>query len=155
MRFLLLAVLLTGCAVKGYDLGWRKNGALTASFGTPLDPFAGCRLAPDIATDRKPCQTLRRSLQSRLDMLAPATEAAVAAGARCDEDRCTYADVYERRDVGTAVVIVPILKRIVLREGRVSFALQGGSWQLISATIRDSAPPGYGPVRVGASPVTY
>ena len=72
-------------------------------------------------------------------------------GARCRGDRCTYANVYERRDVGTAL-IVPVYKRIVLREARLAMLLTDGRWQLDTLSIRDNAPPGYGPVRIGATP---
>ena len=81
----------------------------------------------------------------------PLPNAPEALGARCDAERCTYANVYERRDVGTALVI-PVYKRIVLREARIGMVLADGRWQVEYLSIRDNAPRGYGPVTVGGAP---
>ena len=149
---LLVLVLLTGgCAVKGYDLGWRLEGRLTAHLGQPLDALAGCVIAPGAPDPPAACRALDGRIAAELAALPPLANAPTALGARCDAERCTYANVYERRDVGTAL-IVPVYKRIVLREARIGMVLDDGRWRVETLSVRDNAPPGYGPVRVGGAP---
>lgn len=151
MRALVLIVLLGACAVKGYDLGWRKDGRLTGFLGTPLDEISGCVAGPAVPAPRRACEALIRRVDAVLSGLPALAEAPVVLGARCRGDRCTYANVYERRDVGTAL-IVPVYKRIVLREARLGMVLDAQGWRIETVSIRDNAPPGYGPVRIGARP---
>ena len=148
---LMLAPVLGACAVKGYDLGWRLDGRLTVHLGRPLDPLAGCVVAPEAPDPPPECRTLESRLSQELAALPPLANAPEALGARCSGARCTYANVFERRDVGTALVI-PVYKRIVLREARIGMVLEDGRWRVEFLSIRDNAPPGYGPVTFGGAP---
>ena len=147
----LLALALGGCAVKGYDLGWRHEGPLTPLLGAPLDALSGCRWSADASGEGAACKVLASRLGDVLSAQPPLPEAIEALGARCRGTTCTYANTYDRRDVGLAAV-VPVYKRVALREMRMRIVLEEAGARLITLTIRDNAPPGYGPVRVGASP---
>ena len=151
MRALLALLVLSACAVKGYDLGWRLDDRLAVHLGRPLDALAGCVIAPEAPEPPGECRVLEGRIAGELAALPPLANAPEALGARCDGARCTYANVFERRDVGTALVI-PVYKRIVLREARIGMALKGGRWQVEFLSVRDNAPPGYGPVTVGGTP---
>ena len=146
-----LTALLMGCAVKGYDLGWRKEGPLTALLGAPLDNLSGCRWRVGEPEPPADCQTLMRRVDQVLAELPRSAQAPETLGATCRDGACTYANTYDRRDVGAAL-IVPIYKRVSLRETRMGFALIAGTWRVRLLTVRDVAPPGYGPVQLGGRP---
>ena len=148
MRLLLALLVLSACAVKGYDLGWRKDDAIAPLLGAPLDALSGCVVAPSAPAPNRACRALAEDIEARLAALPRIARAPEALGARCDRDRCTYANVYERRDVGTALIL-PVYKRIVLREARIRLLLEQGRWRVEVVSVRDNAPPGYGPVTVG------
>lgn len=150
---LALVLVLSACAVKGYDLGWRKQGALADMLGAPLDGLADCTVAPAAPAPSGVCAALSGSLSDLARDLPPVVDAPVVLGARCRGTRCTYANVYERRDIGAALV-VPVYKRIVLREARIGFARSVEGWRVEMLTIRDTLPPDYGPVRIGGRPAT-
>ena len=151
MRLLLVLLVLSACAVKGYDLGWRKDGRLTGLLGAPLDRLSGCVVSPAASAAPPECRAFVARLDAELAELPPQAGAPELYGARCDAERCTYANVYERRDVGAALII-PVYKRIVLREARVGMVLEDGRWRVEFLSVRDNAPPGYGPVTVGGVP---
>lgn len=153
MRALLCALLVGACAIKGYDLGWRKDGRLSAHLGAPLDALSGCAIGPDGQARDRSCAAVKAGIETELSALPAQPGAPEVLGARCRDDRCSYANVYERRDVGTALIL-PVYKRIVLREARLGMVLAGGRWQLDTLSIRDNAPPGYGPVRIGGVPAS-
>lgn len=149
MRVLALVLLLSACAVKGYDLGWRDDGRLTPLLGAPGDALSGCTLAEGAAPPSPVCAALGRDLRVLLAELPPAPEAPAALGFRCRGARCSYANVWERRDVGTAAVI-PVFRRVGLREVRIAAARAAdGRWQLETLVVRDAPPPTYGPVTIG------
>ncbi|MFK7945504.1 MAG: hypothetical protein AB8B85_21705 [Paracoccaceae bacterium] len=139
---------LSACAVKGYDLGWRVEDRLTPLLGTPLDVLSGCRLARDDAVPAGACAAFVRDVQVLLSNSGGRPE---AIGARCGAATCTYANAYDRRDVGIAAVL-PVYKRVALREVRMQFAFSEGEFVLQTLSVRDNAPPTYGPVRIGGSP---
>ena len=151
---LLLSAALAGCAVKGYELGWRDADRIAPLLGRPLDPLAGCRHREGGTTARpaRPaCDGLIDAVGALAAALPPVEAAPEALGARCRASVCTYANVYERRDVGLALVL-PVFRKIVLREARGRFVLRDGAWQLADFAVLDLPPPSYGPVRIGGSP---
>ena len=144
MRVLIAALLLAGCAVKGYETGWRDDDALSAYLGRPLDALSGCRVGEHRVHGAAACPELRARLVTIL-----ATQSPASLGARCDGDRCSYTNRYERRDVGLATVL-PIWRRTVMREARILFLRDAGRrWRLEFLSITDPPPPEYGPVRIG------
>lgn len=147
----LLALAVSGCAVKGYDLGWRHDGPLTPLLGLPLDGLSACQWASDGSGSDPGCEALALDVNRVLAAQPPRPQTIQGLGGRCRGTICTYANTYDRRDVGLAAVI-PVYKRVTLREVRMRFALNDGSFSLQALTVRDNAPPGYGPVWVGASP---
>lgn len=151
MRALLAALLLAGCAVKGYDLGWRHEGPLTALLGAPLDALSGCRWSAGEPGGSAECGAFVADVDRLLATLPPGPDALERIGARCGAEACTYANIYDRRDVGLATVI-PVYKRVALREVRMRIGLDGAVPKVQALTVRDNAPPGYGPVRIGGSP---
>jgi hypothetical protein len=149
---LLLAAALAGCAVKGYELGWRDPDRIAPLLGRPLDALAGCRSGQHGSAPGAACARLVREIEAMAAALPPTATAPEALGARCGGDACSYANVYERRDVGIALV-VPVFRKIVLREARGRFVRGGdGRWRLDALSVTDLPPPGYGPVRIGGSP---
>ena len=149
---LLLTAALAGCAVKGYELGWREDDRIAALLGRPLDALSGCRYSEGAGTPTAACAGLVRDVRGVLASLPPGRDAPQALGARCGRDACSYVNAYERRDVGVAVVL-PVFRKVVLREARARF-LRGadGRWQLDILSVADEAPPSYGPVRIGGAP---
>ena len=151
MRALLLALVLSACAVKGYDLGWQKTGPFSELLGSPRDALSGCTWRPDEAAGSAACRSLVADIGRVLSGLPATTNAPEALGATCRAEGCAFSDAYLRRDVGAAA-IVPVYKRVVLREARMRFQRGAAGWQLAGLSIRDVAPPGYGPVRIGGRP---
>ncbi|MEM6624842.1 MAG: hypothetical protein AAF674_21700 [Pseudomonadota bacterium] len=141
-----------GCAVKGYDLGWHTDDALAASFGEPLDALSGCRF--ERAQQGRPiCTELVAELDAALADLPGRPVAPSTLGFSCHGQRCTYANQWERRDIGAAAVI-PVYRKVVLREVRLA-AERGddGVWRVSALSVRDLTGPSYGPVRIGGMPV--
>ena len=156
MRRAAVAVLvlatLAGCAVKGYELGWRTRDRIAPLLGRPLDRLADCRYGGTVAAPGAACMALARQVEALVAALPPIPAAPEALGARCVADACSYGNAYERRDVGVALV-VPIFRRIVLREARARFVRAGeGLWRLDTLAVADLPPPSYGPVRIGGAP---
>ena len=152
MRVVCAALLLAlaGCAVKGYDLGWRKDDALSALLGRPLDSLSGCQWRRGHAEPGLACAAVIREVRLILADLPPVSNAPEVLGARCLQKVCTYANSYQRRDIGLATVL-PIYRKVALRQVRMGFVLEGQRWVLETFILRDPAPPTYGPVSVGAS----
>ena len=148
---LLLAAALAGCAVKGYELGWRNADRIAPLLGRPLDPLVGCRYRNGAATSAA-CAGLVREIEAMAAALPPTGDAPEALGARCGVGACSYGNAYERRDVGLALVL-PVVRKIVLREARARFVRDAeGGWRLDMLTVQDVPPPSYGPVRIGGRP---
>lgn len=150
MRWLvLLAVVLSGCAVKGYDLGWQRDDRLARVLGAPLDGIAPCRVRPDAEPPRAACAALADAITAELREIGPGSLAPEALGAECRADGCRYANRYERRDIGLATIL-PVYRKIPLRTVRVRIARgSSGGWRLEQLSVLDQTPPDYGPVRVG------
>ena len=148
----LLLAALAGCAVKGYELGWRDADRIAPLLGRPLDVLSGCRYDAGAATPTAACTGLVREIGAMAAALPPGRDAPAALGARCGEGVCSYGNAYERRDVGVALV-VPVFRKVVLREARARFVGgTDGRWRLDALAVADRPPPDYGPVRVGAPP---
>ncbi len=148
-RALVLLLLLGACAVKGYDLGWRSDDRLAGLLGAPLDGIAPCRSEPGVPPRRTPCQVLLSALEAELRALSPRSNAPEALGAECRVDKCSYANAYERRDVGLAAIL-PVYRKIPLRMVRIRFERGAdGGWSVTGLSVLDQAPPNYGPVRIG------
>lgn len=141
-----VAALVPGCAVKGYDLGWRVEDRFSAHLGVPLDTVSGCRwrtaasAAAAVACDGLIAELDRELAASRLLEDQP--------GLRCNGAVCSYRNVYERRDVGLAF-IVPVYRKIVVREVRARFENLKDRWRVTEVVVVDTPPPNYGPVRIG------
>ncbi|MEM0990114.1 MAG: hypothetical protein AAGK00_14650 [Pseudomonadota bacterium] len=74
-------------------------------------------------------------------------------GFRCQSQRCTYANQWERRDIGAATII-PVYRKTVLREVRLAAERgEDGVWRVSGLSVRDLTGPSYGPVRIGGMPV--
>jgi hypothetical protein len=148
----ILAAALTGCAVKGYDLGWRNQDAIAPLLGRPLDALASCRYGQGSQTPTVACAELVGDLGAMVSSLPLGRNAPQALGARCGADACSYGNAYERRDVGLALVL-PVFRKVVLREARARF-LRGPDrrWRLDGLSISDQPPPDYGPIRIGGAP---
>jgi hypothetical protein len=148
----LLAAALAGCAVKGYELGWRDADRIAPLLGRPLDALAGCRYGEGAATPAPACARLVGEVQALAAALPPSADAPEALGARCIGSSCSYGNAYERRDVGVALVL-PVFRRIVLREARGRFVRSADrGWRLEALSVTDVPPPSYGPVRIGGRP---
>lgn len=142
----LLSALVSGCAVRGYDLGWREADRFAEHLGSPLDSASGCRwraISDDAETRR--CGGLIDDLDRELSV---SRHLADQPGLRCEGAICSYRNVYERRDVGLALV-VPVYRKIVVREVRARFQRDEGIWRVAEVVVVDTPPPNYGPVRVG------
>ena len=149
MRSLLLAALLCGCAVKGYDLGWRVEDRLSPLLGQPLDALGSCRFRHGEGAAPPACAGLVREVRAVLASLPPVAEAPRALGARCAADRCQYSNSYQRRDVGLATLL-PVYRKVSLRVVRMRLERSPTSgWRLAELVIADTPPPSYGPVRIG------
>ncbi|MEO1491983.1 MAG: hypothetical protein AAFV19_07510 [Pseudomonadota bacterium] len=141
---LLIAMAMPGCAVKGYDLGWRAEDRFAPSLGVPLDAASGCRWREgDVRSTG--CTGLIADIDREL---AASRLTAEAPGLRCEGTVCSYRNVYERRDVGLAL-IVPVYRKIVVREVRARFEKRAGQWRVTEMVVVDTPPPNYGPVRIG------
>lgn len=154
MRWAALALIaiLGGCAVKGYDLGWRTADRLTPLLGSPGDALSGCRVQEGRA-GAPLCQDTARDIGALVGALPPTPDAPVSLGFRCSRDRCSYSNAWDRRDVGTAAFL-PVIQRVVLREVRIAAERDPeGAWRLGTLSIRDGTGPSYGPVRIGAAPI--
>lgn len=148
----LFASALAGCAVKGYELGWRDADGIAPLLGRPLDASAGCRYARDRAMPDPACRELVRAIEALVAALPPTADAPAALGARCGAGACAYSNVYQRRDAGMAL-LVPVYRKVALREARARFVRDpGGAWRLDAISVIDPPPPGYGPVRIGGPP---
>ncbi|HEX6102665.1 MAG TPA: hypothetical protein VF031_06420 [Alphaproteobacteria bacterium] len=141
-----------GCAVKGYELGWRDPDRIAPLLGRPLDALGGCRYGEAVATAAAPCAGLAREIDALAAALPPIPAAPEALGARCGPDACSYGNAYQRRDLGVALVL-PVFRKVVLREARARFVQRAGRWHLDSLAITDVAPPAYGPLRIGGPPL--
>jgi hypothetical protein len=149
---LLVAAALAGCAVKGYELGWRGDDRIAALLGRPLDALSGCRYAEGVEPRTPACAGLVRDVRAILASLPPGRGFPRVLGARCAPGACSYANVYERRDIGFALVL-SLFRKVVLREARARFLREtDGRWRLDLLSVADRAPPAYGPVRIGAAP---
>jgi hypothetical protein len=147
----LIAAALAGCAVKGYDIGWRGD-PIAALLGRPLDALSGCRHAEGAEPPAPACAGLVRDVRALLASLPPGRDVPEVLGARCGADACSYVNAYERRDVGLALVL-PVFRKVVLREARARFVRGPDSrWRLDLISVADRAPPTYGPVRIGGAP---
>lgn len=140
------ALLIGGCAIKGYELGWRDDDLLAPVLGEPLDAVSGCRIGGDRVDGGGACGALGTEIDALL--VASGGDPATL-GARCADRRCAYANRFERRDAGFATLL-PVWRRTVLREVRISF-LRGadGRWSIDTLSVTDPPPPAYGPVRIG------
>lgn len=140
--------LLSSCAVRGYELGWRADDRIATLLGEPRDALSGCLIGQETPREPSgPCRAVAREITAILSETGG--RAGALSGFRCRETICIYQNVFERRDIGLAS-IVPVNRKIVLREAHVT-AERGssGAWRLVGLRIRDNAPPGYGPVRIG------
>ena len=140
--------LLSSCAVRGYELGWRSDNRIAALLGNPLDDLSGCAVSAQTeSSSSAACAALATDVDAIL--VGKTRPPRPASGFKCRGDVCLYQNVFERRDIGLAS-IVPINRKIVLREVHIKAERDGaGLWRLASLRIRDTAPPGYGPVRIG------
>jgi hypothetical protein len=145
----MLALLPGACAVKGYELGWAREDRLSALLGAPLDGIAPCRLRSAASAPRASCEAVAAEINRALGTLGAGDKAPTALGAKCRADGCSYANRYERRDIGLAAV-VPIYRKITLRTVRARLErTPGGLWRLEDLSVLDQAPPDYGPGRIG------
>jgi hypothetical protein len=151
IALLLLAAAVSACAVKGYELGWRGMDRIAPLLGRPLDRLSGCRHGSGASARAAACRELVSAIEALASDLPPTRDAPEALGARCGASACSYGNAYERRDVGLALV-VPLFRKVVLREARARFVRHDGTWRLDALSITDLPPPSYGPVRIGGTP---
>jgi hypothetical protein len=139
-----IALAVPGCAVKGYDLGWRVEDRFAPLLGTPLDSASGCRWVRgrDVSDG---C----RALLSDLDRVLAGTRLqAGQPGLSCRGSVCSYRNAFQRRDIGLALIL-PVYRKITVREVRARFERTDGRWQVAELVVLDAPPPTYGPVRIG------